>query len=337
MRNPLSVGVLYNTPAQRFSQDPTHIAAEDDTVESAKEVHEALREKGIQAALVPVTETTIVEVVRTLSSYDLVFNLIEWTGIDTHYAMETFDAMDALGIRYTGATKENYRITCDKILMKEALDREGLPNASWQTFTTGNEPVSPAVMYPSIIKVASEHSSVGLSKDSIVYDEAALRRVVRGHIARFHQPVIAEAFLSGREFQVTILEVGGETVVLPPAEIVFAKGTDAPLLTYESRWDVDHADYGNSTVCVAVLDDRQRETLSALCRQAFSELSFRDYARFDIRCDSNNTPYFLEVNSNPGLGDDSEYGMTLSYRASGMTFADFIGEIVTSALRRVME
>jgi len=85
----MNIAVLYNLPSKRFSQDPTHLAAEDDTVESAKEVYEALLQKGAQATLVPISEDTIPRTVSGLTSYDLVFNLIEWTGVDTKYAMQT--------------------------------------------------------------------------------------------------------------------------------------------------------------------------------------------------------------------------------------------------------
>ncbi len=85
---------------------------------------------------------------------------------------------------------------------------------------------------------------------------------------------------------------------------------------------------------LAVLDASLAHTLTKISTAAFTELGFRDYARFDVRCDAEGHPYFLELNSNPGLGDDDEYGMTLSYKAVGMTFADFVWEIVQSALRR---
>jgi len=218
--------------------------------------------------------------------------------------------------------------------MKKLLDAAGLPTAAWQQFVTGDEPIASGIVYPLLVKVASEHSSVGLSKESIVYDKNALRRIVRKQIRTFRQPVIAETFLPGREFQVTLLERQNGLFVFPPAEIRYANNTDTPLLTYDSRWDADHPEYGNSTVELARFDDALVQRLNAMCKRAFRVLSFRDYARFDIRCDTYDTPYFLEVNSNPGLGDDEEYGMTLSYKVTGMSFADFVLEIVYAAARR---
>ncbi len=333
MKHPISIAVLYNKPAARFAKDASHIEAEDDTEHSAIEVCDALREKGARAELVPVTETDIDAVVDHIDA-DMAFNLIEWTGVDTPYAMTTFDRLNARNILYTGATKQNYLDSCDKTRIKAMVDAIGLPTAPWQAFVTGNEPVSATVVYPSIVKVSLEHSSVGIETDSIVRNPEELIRVVKKRIAEYKQPVFAEAFLTGREFQVTVLETNDGPTVLPPAEIVYAKGTDVPLLTYESRWDETDAEYNNSIVAVATLAPELETRLKTISLTAFQTLGFRDYARFDVRCDADEHPYFLELNSNPGLGDDEEYGMTLSYKAVGMTFADFIWEIVQSALRR---
>jgi D-alanine-D-alanine ligase-like ATP-grasp enzyme len=62
-------------------------------------------------------------------------------------------------------------------------------------------------------------------------------------------------------------------------------------------------------------------------------MGFRDYTRLDIRTRGNDV-YILEANSNPGLGDHEEYGMTLSYKAVGMTFADIVTSILDSTMRR---
>lgn len=329
----MRIAILYNKPSERFANDETYIAAETDTEESAVEVKEALTDKGADAALFPVTETSIPNVVASIRA-DLIFNLIEWTGVDTKYAMQTFDEMNRRNLRYTGATKENYHDTCDKIITKRLCKKFGLPTASWQEFETGNEEIDPSLTYPMIVKIASEHSSVGIEKDSVVRNSVELARVVTERVSRYQAPVFAETFLSGREFQVTLLEERDGVRVLPPAEIIYRKGTDVPLLTYNSRWDEKNREYLNSDVRVAKSDDQVVRNLFGICRNAYGLLGFRDYARFDIRCDANGTPYFLELNSNPGLGDDDEYGMTLSYKAAGMTFADFIWKIVTSAKRR---
>lgn len=332
----MNVVVLYNKPADRFLTDPSHMEAEEDTEHSAIEVGKALQSKGANVTLVPVTEKTIESVVSTIKA-DLIFNLIEWTGVDTPLAMQAFDVLNRLNIPYTGATKQNYYDTCDKIITKRLCNRHGFPTAQWQSFVTGDEPIDDALVYPMLVKVSQEHSSVGIMMDSIAKDATSLQAIVKDRIDTYKQPVFAESLLTGREFQVTLLKRQEGVVMLPPAEIVYSKGTDVPLLTYESRWDEKHTDYKNSKVALARLDAQLEKVLRVMCVGAFEELGFRDYARFDIRCDASSQPYFLELNSNPGLGDDPDYGMTISYKAVGMTFADFIWEIVVSARRRSTE
>jgi len=332
----MKIVVLYNKPSSRFVQDPTHTAAEEDTEHSAREVNAALRSKGADTVLTPLSEDSISPVIEAINA-DLVFNLIEWTGIDTTYAMETFDRLNRRLIRYTGATKENYRDTCDKTVTKRLCRNHRLPTAAWQEFVTGNETIDETLLYPLIVKVSSEHSSVGISVDAIARNAKELYRIVKKQLARFHQPVFAEVFLAGREFQVTMITGRSGLTILPPAEILYAKGTDVPLLTYESRWNESHRDYANSEVGLADLTPELNTKLRIMSMKAFTVLGFRDYARFDIRCDENGNPFFLELNSNPGLGDDEDYGMTVSYKAAGMTFADFIWEIVESAMRRTTE
>lgn len=329
----MHIAVLFNKPADRFSEDLSHVAAEDDTELSAREVALALEEYDADVTLVPITEHSIEETVNSLDA-DLIFNLIEWTGVDTQYAIETYDKMDARGLLYTGATKKSYLDSDDKRVIKTLIDEAGLPTAQWQAFTTGDEPIREDLVYPMLVKVSMEHSSVGIEMDSIVQTAEELRTVVKKRIEEYDQPVFAETFLTGREFQVTLLETADGLNVLPPAEVVYKNSAGVPLLTYESRWDEHHSDYSSSTVEVARLTPELLQELTDMCRSAFTKIGFRDYARFDIRCDGKGNPYFLELNSNPGLGDDEEYAMTLSYKAVGMRFADFVWEIVQAALRR---
>lgn len=328
----MNIAVLYNKPSLRFMADPTHKEAEEDTEHSAKEVAEALRKKCAEARIVPVTEHTISSVIKSIRT-DLVFNLIEWTGMDIPYEMAAFDALNGAGLHYTGATKENYRDTSDKIITKRLCRTHGLPTAPWQEFRTGNEAIT-ITSYPVLVKVSGEHSSVGIATDAIARNGRELRVVVNKRLRTFQQPVLAETFLTCREFQVTLLQKKDGLDVLPPAEILYTPGTDVPLLTYESRWNERHADYKNSDVVLAELDTSLADTLDILCSKAFTALGFRDYARFDVRCDEKDHPYFLELNSNPGLSHDPDYGMTVSYQAAGMTFADFVWEIVRSTLKR---
>lgn len=326
----MNIAVLYSLPTRRAMVTP-YRATDEDTKDSAEEVAAALSTKGASVRLIPVAEDSIDQISRI--SADVIFNLIEWDGFDTPLSIAAFDAIEATGIAFTGPGKEAV-ITCnDKAMMKAALERFGLPTPRWQLFARGSESVRCDLAFPLIVKLAAEHCSVGLAKESVVSTPEELSKVIEERINAFHQPVYAEEFIAGRELQVTLLERVDGVTVLPPAEIVFdTKGTDA-FLTYASRWDESHADYSESRVVKAALPSGLMKRLYRVSSKTFQSFGFRDYSRLDIRLRGEDV-FILEANANPGLSDDDAYGMTVSYRAAGMTFADFCWEIVQSCLRR---
>ena len=84
---------------------------------------------------------------------------------------------------------------------------------------------------------------------------------------------------------------------------------------------------------LADVSKQLKESLDRVSRKAFQALRYRDYCRLDIRaCD--NGVFILEANANPGVEDSTGYGMSVSFHAAGMNFADFLWKIVASALQR---
>lgn len=329
----MHIVVLYSLPTRRAIASP-YKATDEDTKDSAEEVAVALKTKKATVVLVPVSEDSM-DAIDSVDA-DCIFNLIEWDGLDTVLALSAFAKIEALHIPFTGPRLALLERFSDKVKMKEALDVAGLPTPRWQLFTTGDEPVRGDFHYPVIAKLAWEHCSVGLTKDAIVESQSDLISCVKERLRVFHQPVYAEEFIIGREFQVTVYASRRGVVVLPPAEITFKQaGTDA-FLTFASRWDEAHPEYQLSGVTLPKLSGPLANAFDTLARQTFTQLGFCDYGRLDIRT-RGDTPFILEANINPGLSDDDEYGMTVSYRAAGMTFADFVWEIVQSALRRFKE
>lgn len=326
----MNIAVVYSLPTRRAKASP-YISADEDTKDSALEVAEALTARGTNVTLVPMTEDSV-EALAHIKA-DLVFNLIEWTGLDLPLSFEAFERLEALALPMTGCSLASLKMVGDKVTMKEMLDEAKIRTPKWQVFKTGHEPLKHDMQYPVIAKLAYEHCSIGLSREAIMAIPAAVVPAVERLIETYEQPVLVEEFIEGREFQVTLLEERHGLTVLPPAEIIFKKPEELTFLTYASRWDEKHADYKASTVALAVLTPELLSELTEMSMKAYHTFECRDYARMDIRTGKKHA-YMLEANPNPGLGDSDEYGMTLSYRALGMTFSDFIWEIVESTLRR---
>ena len=326
----MNVAVVYSLPTRRALAAP-YAETEQDTVDSAGEVARALKEKGAMVTMVPIDEDHI-DVIRRVKT-DCIVNLIDWTGLDLPLSDTAFSEIEKTGIPVTGASRANYMLTSDKVTMKQALDANNLPTPRWQLFRGFDEPVRDDFQYPVIVKLALEHCSIGLTHDAVVENKEDLITRVRERRKEFHEPVFAEEFLSGREFQVTVLHTEGGLRVLPPAEITYqTKGVKA-LLTYASRWDENDPDYDTSDVILAKLSSSLADAIEKVSIKTFQALTYRDYIRLDLRMRGESL-FILEANSNPGLSHSEDYGMTVSYMAAGMTFADFVWEIVLSALRR---
>lgn len=327
----MNITIVYSLPTRRALATP-YAAADEDTKDSAIEVAKELStKKDVGVELVPVSEDTIDDIENIRA--DCVFNLIEWDGLDIDLSIRAFEQLEALGIPFTGVSGAVLARVANKIDMKQALKDVGLPTPGWQVFQKGNEPIDSKLTYPVIVKPLFEHCSIGLTYDSIAEKPSQLPTIVATQIAHYKQPVFAEEFIIGREFQVTVLDRPGGLSVLPPAEIVFdEKGTRA-FLTYASRWIEGHPEYDLSDVVLATMTPTLKKKLEEVSLGAFRSLGYRDYSRLDIRVKDEDV-YILEANANPGLEDDEAYGMSVSFHAAAMSFADFLWEIVGSALRR---
>lgn len=326
----MNIAIIYSLPTRRALRTPFK-GADEDTADSALEIAEALKSKGADVLMVPVSEDTINEISRVKA--DCLFTLIEWDGEDMPLFLHAMDLIEHRGIPFTGSKLATMRMLSDKVKMKEALDVAGIPTPRWQLFRDGNEAVRGDFVYPVIMKLALTHCSIGITRSAVVDRPVDLTSQVTKHITTHHQPVYVEEFIDGREFQVTIIEEKDGLRVLPPAEIVFKKGGKDSFLTYESRWDEKHPDYHLSSVKLAVVSPYLQKRLENVSLAAFRSLGFSDYARMDVRT-RGEEPFILEANTNPGLGDSDDYGMTISYKAVGMTFADFVWMIIESCLRR---
>lgn len=326
----MNITVVFSMPTRRAIASP-YADTEQDTVESAEEVAHALKVNGAAVTLLPVDEDHITRISGIQA--DLVFNIIDWTGLDLPLSDTAFALLETLTIPFTGAGRACYIQTSDKVTMKTALVENGLPTARFQIFERGDQIPRKDFRYPVIVKPALEHCSIGLTHDAIVDSADVLSQRVRERIQKFEEPMIAEEFIRGREFQVTGVETESGLRVLPPAEIVFDARNEDNLLTFDSRWDSETADYKSSHVAMPVLEPKFLTAIEDITKHTFTALNFHDYTRLDIRTHGHDI-FILEANSNPGLSDDMEYGMTLSYKAVGWQFSDFIWKIVESALRR---
>jgi D-alanine-D-alanine ligase len=332
MNPALKIVIVYNAYEPRPTA-PGERLSEESVAEMAQQAHDALRTIGIEATLVPLQRSLLnfLGRVRELAP-DALINLCEGYYGRPQWESNVAGIFELLGLKFTGNAAKTLAFCQDKFKAKAVLRAAGLPTAPAQLMLTGDEPLE--LKFPLIVKPNSEDASLGIYPDSVVRDEEAFRRQVRHVLDSYKQPVLAEAFIDGREFNVSVMENGAVTP-LPVSEIDFsAMPKDMPrILGYEAKWFEDNPLYQRTPpICPAPVDEEIRARLQGLAAAAFKTMGCRDYARVDFRMDAKGRPFILEVNPNPDISTNAGYARAL--KAGGIAYASFWGAMIDNALKR---
>lgn len=328
----LRVGILFNIPVRPKRGEEVDYLAEVNVLDQVRAVQEALTKLGFDHHLLPL-EDDIEELIRSLRTHklDAIINLSEGFMGDSSLEMHVPSILEILGIPYTGSTPLTLGLCQDKGLAKDVLRANGVPTPSYRIMSS-LEPLE-GLSFPLIVKPLREDASIGITRSSFVRNLIELERQVRYINSTYGQPALVEEYISGREFNVSI--VGNEKpTVLPISEIVFDYEEDPRIVDYMAKWFKDSEEYVKTKpVCPAKIDEHLKSKIEETAVKAYKALKCRDYARVDIRLDvKTETPYVLEVNPNPDISPDA--GFTRSLKAAGISFEEFVEMIISFALKR---
>ena len=327
-----NVAIVYNAYEPRPTATGERLS-EESVAEMAQQAQEAVRSLGLGTTLVPLQRSLLnfLNRVKELNP-DALVNLCEGYFGRPQWESNVAGIFELLGLTFTGNGAKTLALCQDKFKAKAVLKASGLPTAPAQLMLKGDEPLE--LRFPLIVKPNAEDASLGVYPESVVRDEEALRRQVRRCLDNYKQPVLVEAFIDGREFNVSVME-NGEARALPVSEIDYsAMPKDMPrILGYDAKWFEDHPLYQKTPpVCPAPVDDGTRARLQGLAEAAFRTMGCRDYARVDFRMDAKGRPFILEVNPNPDISTNAGYARAL--KAAGIEYAAFWGVMVDNALKR---
>lgn len=268
----------------------------------------------------------------------IVFNIAE--GLWGQSRESQIPAMlDMLRIPYTGSGPLTLGICLDKARAKEILSYHDIPTAGFfvarSPLATRHSPLS----YPLIVKPLYEGSSKGIRNNSIVNDETELRERIKWIITEYNQPALVEEFLDGGEFTVAMLGNDSGLKILPIVEINYSSlpaGMN-PIYSYEAKWIWDTPDSPLEIFkCPADIDNRLKDSIEKICRDAFNVLDIKDWCRIDIRLDMKGQPHVLELNPLPGILPDPKSNSCFpkAARAAGMGYDGLINAVLETACKR---
>ncbi len=244
-------------------------------------------------------------------------------------------ALEMMHIPYTGSDVCASAVAMNKLMTKQMARMVGVTTPKEETFTVRPELVegqrggstgSPrtgqyiadfvahhTLRYPLIVKPNREGSTVGMS---IVKDDVTLTKALQD-AATLDSTVLVEEFVEGTEVTVGIL--CGET--LTPLEIVPKSG----FYDYASKYTKGATDY----ICPARISDAIAVKVQEDTKRVYDVLGCQGVARADYIIDASGTPYFLEINTIPGMTETSLVPKAAAHK--GISYGDVCERVLADA------
>jgi D-alanine-D-alanine ligase len=230
-------------------------------------------------------------------------------------------ALDFYGIRYTGSGVLGSALGLDKFRAKLVWQQMGIPTPPFEAVMRGDDYTARAALIvaklglPLFVKPASEGSSVAVTK----VKTAEALPVALEEAAKFDKIVIVEQSIDGGEYTACI---AGD-LDLPIIRIVPA----GEFYDYHAKYVANDTQY----LIPCGLAPENEARLKALSRRSFEVLGCTDWGRADFMLDAAGNPYFLEVNTAPGMTDHSL--PPKAARAVGISYEQLVVAVLALTLR----
>jgi len=247
----------------------------------------------------------------------MAFNLCESVDEDPQLTWHPAALLELLGIPFTGSPSAAIMLTTDKLLAKRLMTTNGIRTPNYLVYIGQENFNTSTLRFPVIIKPRFEDASIGIDQESIFKEEKTLKSGLKEFSERFGH-LLVEEYINGREFNISLL---GHPVAkaLPVAEINFSSFPEElyPIVGYRAKWEKNSFEYKHTPrVFPADLSQRLQKKLNDTALSCFHLFQLRDYGRVDVRMDSKERIYVLEVNANPCLSPDA--GLAAASNKAGM-------------------
>jgi len=249
--------------------------------------------------------------------FDCVFNAIHGSpGEDG--LMQAYFAL--LGIPHTSCSHYQAALTFNKRDLLSTLKPYGIKAANSYYLNLGDTIDHVAILekvgLPCFVKANKAGSSFGISK---VYKKKELQAAID---KAFHEDdeIIIESFLDGTEVSVGVITFKGKTLVLPITEII----TDNDFFDFEAKYE------GKSKeITPARLTRTQEENTMRQAKKVYDILKMKGFSRSEFIL-IGNEPYMLEMNTTPGLTEESI--LPQQARKAGIGLPELFENAITEAL-----
>ncbi len=224
--------------------------------------------------------------------------------------------LDVIGMPYSGSGVLASSICMNKWMTKQIWLGQGIPTPGFRVLKDSVDPdaLAEELGLPMIFKPALQGSSIGITKVRAKEEITAAWK----HARNFGDAVIAEKWIDGQEYTVAV--VGNHA--LP----VICLETPRVFYDFDAKYQSGDTQYH----CPCGLSAAQETSIKEQVLQAFAATAATGWGRIDLVLDSNGQPWFLEINTVPGMTDHSLVPMAA--KAEGMDFNELVIKILETSL-----
>jgi D-alanine-D-alanine ligase len=226
-------------------------------------------------------------------------------------------ALQLMNVPVTGANLQSSALTMDKIRSKWVWERNGITTPPFEYFGPDDHGYDRALDrfgLPVFVKPTGLGSSIGISKVADAQDLTEATELAR----RYGDTIIIEAEIVGGEYFAGILD----RLTLPLIRIE----TPREFYDYEAKYESNDTSY----FCPCGLPHNVEAGLREMSLRAFDILGTTGWGRVDFLLDGKGKPWFLEVNTTPGMTGHSLVPQAAAQL--GIDFDELVWRILETSL-----
>ena len=229
--------------------------------------------------------------------------------------------LESLGIAYTGCNSEISKLTFNKNNCKNELQKFDIPMAKSIILKLDDfidcENIIKKIGIPCFVKANESGSSYGVFK---VNKKNELNKAIENAF-KYDSEILIESFLDGKEVSVGVMKFKNEIKVFGITELV----TENDFFDYEAKYE------GKSIeITPANITYEQKKRVTNIVKKIYSKLEMKGFSRSEFIF-VNNIPYFLEINSIPGMTKESILPQQLS--KIDISIEEIVNESIEQAIK----
>lgn len=232
--------------------------------------------------------------------------------------------LDMMGIPYSSCSMVSSVITFDKITTKRTLAGRDI-NLAREVFLRRGEAFDAARIVadlglPLFVKPNANGSSFGVTK---VHIPEELPAAIAAAFAQGDE-ILVEECIAGREMGCGVMIAGGKEYLFPITEIIPRK----EFFDYEAKYTAGRSE----EITPADIAPEVKAELNRMTLEAYRTCRCSGVVRVDFIVTPEGRPYFIELNSIPGMSAGSI--VPKQVRAMGMTLGELFDIVIDDTRRK---